>query len=90
MPTVHSQYPEVSKIEGVKRPRYLVIIEKGEASWGAYVPDLPGCIAAAETRQKVTAFLKDAIDFHSEGLHERGEPIPLPASEGELIETDTA
>ncbi len=71
-------------------PRYLVVIEKGEASWGAHVPDLPGCIAAAETRQEVTALIKDAIDFHLESLRERGEPIPLPASEGELIETDTA
>ena len=54
------------------------------------VPDLPGCIAAAETRQEVTALIKDAIDFHLEGLRERGEPIPPPASEGELIETDAA
>lgn len=70
--------------------RYLVIIEKGETSWGAHVPDLPGCIAAAETRQEVTALIKDAIDFHLEGLRERGEPIPPPASEGEFIETDAA
>ena len=70
--------------------RYLAVIEKGEASWGAHVPDLPGCIAAAETRQEVTALIKDAIDFHLEGLRERGEPIPPPASEGELIETDAA
>ena len=43
--------------------RYLVIIEKGESSWGAHVPDLPGCIAVAETRQEVAALIKDAIDF---------------------------
>lgn len=70
--------------------RYLVIIEKGETSWGAHVPDLPGCIAAAETRQEVTALIKDAIDFHLEGLRERGGPIPPPVSEGEFIETDVA
>jgi len=70
--------------------RYLAVIEKGEASWGAHVPDLPGCIAAAETRQEVTALIKDAIYFHLEGLRERGEPIPTPASESELIETDAA
>lgn len=70
--------------------RYLVIIEKGETSWGAHVPDLPGCIAAAETRQEVTALIKDAMDFHLEGLRERGEPIPPASSEGELIETDAA
>ena len=70
--------------------RYLAIIEKGERSWGAHVPDLPGCIAAAGTRQEVTALIKDAVDFHLEGLRERGEPIPPPASEGEFIETDAA
>ena len=70
--------------------RYLVIIEKGGASWGAHVPDLPGCIAVAETRQEVTALIKDAIDFHLAGLREHGEPIPPPASESELIETDAA
>ena len=70
--------------------RSLAIIEKSEASWGAHVPDLPGCIAAAETRQEVTVLIKEAIDFHLEGLHERGEPIPSPTSEGEPIETDVA
>ena len=70
--------------------RYLVIIEKGESSWGAHVPDLPGCIAIAETRQEVTALIKDAIAFHLEGLREHGEPIPLPASESEFIETEVA
>ena len=70
--------------------RYLVIIEKGESSWGAHVPDLPGCIAVAESRQEVTALIKDAIAFHLEGLREQGEPIPLPASESECIEIDAA
>lgn len=70
--------------------RYLVIIEKGESSWGAHVPDLPGCIAVAETRKEVTALIKDVIDFHLEGLHEHGELIPIPSSESEFIETDVA
>lgn len=68
--------------------RYLVIVEKGESSWGAHVPDLPGCIAVAESRQEVVALIKDAIDFHLEGLREHGEPIPSPVSESECIETD--
>ncbi len=67
--------------------RYLVVIERGETSWGAHVPDLPGCIAVAETRQEVTALIKDAIDLHLEGLREHGAPIPPPASEGEFVET---
>jgi len=70
--------------------RYLAVIEKGEASWGAHVPDLPGCIAAAETRQEVTALIKDALDIHLEGLRGRGEPIPPPASEGKFIGTGAA
>lgn len=70
--------------------RYLVIIEKGESSWGAHVPDLPGCIAVAETRREVTALIKDAIVFHLEGLREHGEPIPPPTSESECIEIDAA
>lgn len=70
--------------------RYLVIIEKGESSWGAHVPDLPGCIAVAETRQEVLILIKEAIDFHLEGLREHGEPIPMPSSESEFIETEAA
>ena len=70
--------------------RYLVIIEKGESSWGAHVPDLPGCIAVAETRQEVTTLIKDAIAFHLEGLRAHGEPIPPPTSESECIEIDAA
>ena len=59
--------------------RYLVIIEKGESSWGAHVPDLPGCIAVAETRAEVRELIKEAIDFHLEGLRAHGEPIPAPS-----------
>lgn len=70
--------------------RYLVIIERGEASWGAHVPDLPGCIAVAETREEIIELIKEAIDFHLEGLRERGEPAPVPSSESEFIETEMA
>ena len=70
--------------------RYLVIIEKGKLSWGAHVPDLPGCIAVAKTRKEVKTLIKEAIDFHLEGLRAQGEPIPFPSSESEFIETDAA
>jgi predicted RNase H-like HicB family nuclease len=66
--------------------RYTVIIEQGETSWGAYVPDLPGCVAAAETREQVLELIREAIDFHIEGLRENGEDVPLPHSFGELVE----
>ena len=70
--------------------RYLVVIEKGESSFGAYVPDLPGCIAAAETEDEVRSLIRDAIEFHIEGLKEGGEPIPLPSSSSTLVEVGAA
>lgn len=70
--------------------RYLVIIEKGKSSWGAHVSDLPGGIAVAKTRKEVRTFTKEAIDFHVEGLCAHGEPIPVPSSDSEFVETDAA
>ena len=66
--------------------KYLVIIEKGESSYGAYVPDLPGCVAVAETEDDVLNMIHDAIEFHLEGLREDGEPIPPPRSAVEFVE----
>ncbi|MBC7622651.1 MAG: type II toxin-antitoxin system HicB family antitoxin [Aeromicrobium sp.] len=66
--------------------QYLVIVEKGPTSFGAYVPDLPGCIAAGETREEVLALLHEAIEFHIAGMKEDGLPIPPPASYSELVE----
>lgn len=60
--------------------QYLVIIEKGPTSYGAYVPDLPGCVAVAETEEKVEALIREAIEFHLEGMRENGDPIPEPTS----------
>ena len=65
---------------------YLVVVEKGPTSFGAYVPDLPGCIAVGETREEVLASIHDAIEFHLEGLREQGEPIPAPSSSSEVID----
>ena len=70
--------------------QYTVIVEQGETSWGAYVPDLPGCIAAGETREEVWQLIREAIDFHIEGLRENGEIVPLPHSFSELIEVASA
>jgi len=66
--------------------RYLVVVEKGPTSFGAYVPDLPGCIAVGETREEVLASIHDAIEFHLKGLREQGEPIPAPSSSSEVID----
>jgi predicted RNase H-like HicB family nuclease len=58
----------------------MVVIERGESSYGAHVPDLPGCIAVGATREEVLSLIKEAIEFHLEGLKEAGEPLPTPSS----------
>ena len=65
--------------------RYLVVVEKGPTSYGAYVPDLPGCVAAADSKEAVLRLIREAIEFHLEGLKEDGAPIPEPHSSGELV-----
>lgn len=66
--------------------RYTVVIEKGPTSYGAYVPDLPGCIAAADSRPEVMALIREAIEFHLETLREEGMRMPEPHSTAELVE----
>ncbi len=66
--------------------KYLVVIEQGPSSFGAYVPDLPGCIAVGDSRAEVSKLIHEAIAFHLEGMQEDGIPIPLPHSSSELIE----
>ena len=70
--------------------RYVVVIEHGEQSWGAHVPDLPGCVAAAESREEVLDLIREAIAFHLEGLRADGEDVPAPSSEIEFVEVDAA
>ncbi len=69
---------------------YTVVIEQGPASYGAYVPDLPGCVAAADSRSEVVALIREAIVFHLETLREEGMPIPEPQSSAELVEVAVA
>ncbi|MEX0715516.1 MAG: type II toxin-antitoxin system HicB family antitoxin [Planctomycetaceae bacterium] len=61
--------------------QYTVIYERGLRNWSAYVPDLPGCIAAGDTRSEVEQLIREAIEFHVEGLRLHGEPIPEPSIE---------
>lgn len=70
--------------------RYMVVIEEGPASFGAYVPDLPGCIAAGETREEVLQLIQEAIEFHIEGLKEEGMTAPPPHSSAEVVEVGAA
>ena len=60
--------------------RYLGVVERGETSWGAHVPDLPGCVATGKSREEVEHTMQEAIIFHVDGLREDGEPIPVPHS----------
>ena len=68
--------------------QYLVVIEKGPSSFGAYVPDLPGCIAAGETREEVATLIHEAIELHIEDLKSQGQQVPSPQSSSELVSVD--
>jgi predicted RNase H-like HicB family nuclease len=70
--------------------KYTVIVEQGEQSWGAYVPDLPGCIAAGESREEALELIREAIEFHVEGLVQQGESVPEPHSFSEIVEVGAA
>jgi predicted RNase H-like HicB family nuclease len=59
---------------------YLVIVEEGDTSVGAYVPDLPGCVAVGETRAEAMQLICEAVELHLESLRENGEVIPAPRS----------
>jgi predicted RNase H-like HicB family nuclease len=70
--------------------RYMVVIERGDTSWGVHVPDLPGCIAVGETREEALRLIGEAIELHIHALREHGHPVPAPSSEGEFVEVGAA
>lgn len=70
--------------------KYVVIIEKGEGSFGAHVPDLPGCVAVAETKDEILELIQEATELHLESLREDGRPIPLPSLSVEYVEVRAA
>ena len=65
--------------------KYLVIIEKSNTGYGAYVPDLPGCIATGDTKEATERNIYEAIQFHLEGIQAEGFDAPLPVSEAEVM-----
>jgi len=69
---------------------FLVVVEKGRSSYGAHVPDLPGCVAVGESRREVLKLIRDGIRLHLKLLREAGEIIPEPASRGELVRVRAA
>ncbi len=60
---------------------YTVILERGPKNWSAYVPDLPGCVAAAKTREETETLIREAIELHLDLMREDGDPIPAPTTE---------
>lgn len=70
--------------------RYAVVIERGPTSFGAYVPDLPGCVAAAETRQEALALIREAIEDHLAAMREAGLPVSEPVATADSVEVGAA
>jgi predicted RNase H-like HicB family nuclease len=75
------QYPEAGRYE----MKYLVVYEKSPTSWGAYVPDLPGLGVAGTTLDEVKQLIREAVEFHLEGIREHGDEVPLPSATTEYI-----
>ncbi len=68
----------------------MIVIEEGETSFGAYVPDLPGCVAVGETEKEAKQLIEEAIEFHLEDLRDTGAEIPKPLSKSEYVEVLSA
>ena len=66
--------------------RYAIVIEKTQNNYSAYVPDLPGCIATGASLEEIEANIREAIEFHLDGMREDGTPPPQPSSHVEYIE----
>lgn len=66
--------------------RYAIVIEKADNNFSAYVPALPGCVATGHTQEEVEAQIREAIEFHLDGLREDGIAVPPPASQAEYVE----
>jgi predicted RNase H-like HicB family nuclease len=75
------QYPQIGWFE----MKYLVIYEKSESGWGAYAPDLPGLGVAAKTQDEAKELMREAIEFHLEGMRHHGDAIPAPSATTEYI-----
>ena len=66
--------------------KYTVVIERTSNNYAAYVPDLPGCVATASNREDLLEEIRDAIEFHIEGMREDGEPVPQPQATADVVE----
>lgn len=70
--------------------RYMVVVEKGPTSYGAFVPDLPGCVAVAETEDDAMSLIREAIEIHLEDMAKKGQPFPMPAAKSAFVDVQMA
>ena len=70
--------------------QYAIVIERSANGFGAYVPDLPGCVAVAESEEEVRELIREAIEFHLEGMREDNEPVPEPTARVDYVEVPHA
>jgi predicted RNase H-like HicB family nuclease len=66
--------------------KYLIVIEPTGTGFSAYSPDLPGCVSTGATREECEANMREAIEFHIDGLREEGEPVPVPGSSAAFVD----
>ena len=66
--------------------RYAIVIDKAGGNLSAYVPDLPGCVATGATLAEIEVAIREAIEFHLDGMREDGEPIPTPSSRVDYVD----
>lgn len=66
--------------------RYAIVIEQTESNFSAYVPDLPGCVATGTTLEEIESQIREAIEFHLEGMRADGTPILPPASRVDYVD----
>lgn len=72
-------------------PGYLIVVERADdGGYGAWAPDLPGCVALGDTIEDAKHQMREAIAFHLEGLREQGEPVPPPTAVAAVVVTTPA
>lgn len=87
---LHIRVIFVCNVARVPYMRYLVVLERSKTVFGAYVPDLPGCVAVGETRNEALRLIREGIELHIEKLRDSGESVPSPTSQAEIVEVDAA
>lgn len=66
------------------------MVEKGNSSYGAYVPDLPGCVAVGDSRRQVLKLIREGIELHIQAMRKAGEIVPAPTSKSEIVKVRAA